>query len=93
MLHVILAIVYVAAFIVMCVSLFLTIAHLFGASQNIKPEKRFMASLLSPMTLLMPSMFSKEGNWHRLSFAPYLLLALVMMGLLTLLESYFSKSV
>ncbi len=91
MLDVILAIVYVAAFIVTCVSLFLTIAHLFGALQNIKPEKRFVASLLSPMTLLMPSMFSKEGNWHRLSFAPYLLLALVMMGLLAMLENYFSK--
>lgn len=91
MLNIVISGIYVAVFLIALGAIIMFIFHLGNMIANIKSEKRFSASLLSPLILLMPSMFTEKGNRHREKFAAYLLLALVMMGFLALLDNYLDK--
>ena len=86
-----LAIIQLIAMLIAIFSILIATFRFLGMAINIKPEKRIQASLLAPIMFLFPRLFTSEGNRYRLSFAPYVLLFLLMFGIISLIEFHFEN--
>jgi hypothetical protein len=79
--------VYIAILLIGMVSIFMSIYHLSRTLNNIRPQRRMLANFIAPFVLIIPGMFSNEGNKHRFWFAIYAMLSLSAVGILIVLKA------
>jgi hypothetical protein len=79
---------YYLSFSVTMLCMVLLLRHTWGVLQNIREEKRMLASFLAPFILFMPGLLTEKGNYHRTRIGWFLIWLLVFLTLCIFLDRH-----